>query len=316
MAKMAQTRVDPEIDNWHTVNYTSVANTCFLGIWEAAEGEEFVVGSNSFGMWEGLVGRTPGLHRLFVVIPKIALVLRHTSFEDKETIDQIKSQTSVLSNLIDIPMTVASSTYVNYRNPSWSNDQEQEAANQALPKCHQTPAAQEDIFTFKATRLMQEQTHALNSVILLHLSDDGNVTFASAAAMKNTMQHHLQSTIPYAGVSKYSFRNLLGILSDHVGHTSSTASNPVIPRPPPGIDLVLHSIASGVIKFHSEYDRGYRVYHLATDDITKYNQSSSEIHGMTVRGIAKMKEILPPLPCAHRHNFNVLRYHEGASERG
>jgi hypothetical protein len=125
--------------------------------------------------------------------------------------------------------------------------------------------------------------------------------------MKKTIQYHLQSDIPYARESKYWYRNLLGLLSESAnvvpagpGPNSPTSSTP---RARSGIDIVLDSIVSGAIEFRSSYDRAYRAYHVATDDATKYNQSSSEIHQMTARAIFRMKEILPPLPLIHRHSY-------------
>lgn len=301
--KMLLTRVDPGIENFHAVDYSLEANTRFLGIWEAAQGEEFVMGDNSFGLWEGVIGGIPGAHKLFVVSPRIALILRQTILLDKEMICAIESQTPISSTLVDVSMTVASKTYANYQVPSWSNAPEQAVAQALWDNYRQTPAAQEDIFTFKPVKLTRKQTHALNSILLLHLPDNGNLTFASPAAMMKTLQYHLQSTIPYAGQSKYPLRSLLGILSEPVPIPDPTRPNRVLPLARSGIDIVLHSIVSGAIEFQSAYDRAYRVYHLATDDVTKYNQTSSEIHQITARAILKMKEILPPLPYAFRHNY-------------
>ena len=297
--QMLVTRVDPDIGNFHAVDYTAMANANFLGIWEAAVGEEFVIGSNSFGLWEGLIDGIAGAHRIFVVGPRIALILRKTLFAQEEMADHVKSSATIVGSLIDIDMTIASSTYARHRPLPCNTPEEQEAATQALWKYRQTPAAQEDIFTFKSTRLTSKQTHALNSVILLHVPYDGNLTFASPAQMKKTMQHHLQSNIPYARDNKYLLRNLLGILSEHASLADPTQARS-------GIDIVLHSIASGAIEFRSDYDRAYRVYHLATDDVTKYNQSSSEIHQMTAQAILKMKELLPPPPYAERHKYFPL----------
>ena len=41
-----------------------MSNALFLGIWEAADGEEFVLGANSFGLWEGVIRTCPGLQTL------------------------------------------------------------------------------------------------------------------------------------------------------------------------------------------------------------------------------------------------------------
>ena len=291
---MLMTRVDPDIENFHAVDYTAMSNALFLGIWEAAEGEEFVLGANSFGLWEGVVENYPGVHRLFVVSPKVALVLRQITM-GPENIHHIKAH--VTSNLIDVPMSRATSTYANF-NPWSDNFSDLEAASRALAKYRQTPEAQEDIFAFTPTKLTQKQTRALNHVILIHLSNSG-MTLSSPAAVRKTIQYHLQSDIPYAQESKYVLRTLLGLLSENTlstGPNSSTSPTP----PRAAVDVVLHSIASGAIEFRSNYDRAYRAYHLATDDVTKYNQSTSEIHQMTARAILAMKEILPPLPRAFR----------------
>ena len=299
---MLMTRVDPDIENYHAVDYTAMSNALFLGIWEAAEGEEFVLGANSFGLWEGVIGTSPGLHRLFVVSPRVALVLRQNIMAP-EFVDHINPHITVTSQLIDVPMSKATSTYAKFQNPPWSdNPYDQEAAARALWKYRQSPEAQEDIFTLTPTKLTQKQTRALNHVILIHLSDTG-MTFALPAAVRKTIQYHLQSDIPYARESKYLFRNLLGLLSEESKSTGPSSSIPPTPPPKSAIDVVLHSIASGAIEFRSNYDRAYRVYHLATDDITKYNQSSSEIHQMTARAILAMKEILPPLPKIFRHMY-------------
>lgn len=304
MQSMMMTRVDPDIENYHAVDYTAMSNGSFLGIWEAAEGEEFVLGANSFGLWEGTTGTIagPGIHTLFVVSPKVALVLRQNTM-GPEFIDGIKANMTVTSSLIDIPMNRATSTYANYVNPPWSNDPfVEEAAARALWKYRQTPEAQEDIFTFTPIKLTQEQTHALNQVILLHLSDTG-MTFSSPAAMRKTIQYHLRSDIPYARESKYWFRNLLGLLSENTIPTGPNSSTSSTPSPRSAVDIVLNSIASGAIEFRSNYDRAYRVYHLAADDVTKYNQATSEIHQMTALAIFAMKDILPPLPIAHRYMY-------------
>ncbi|KIM47161.1 hypothetical protein M413DRAFT_422925 [Hebeloma cylindrosporum] len=300
MVTMLMTRVDPDIEDYHAVDYTAMSNALFLGIWEAAEGEEFVLGANSFGLWEGVVETIPGLHRLFVVSPRVALVLRQNKM-GPEVIDQIRAHVDVTSDLVDVPMSRATSTYANHEDPPWSdNPSDLEAAAQALWKYRQTPEAQEDIFTFTRTKLTRKQTHDLNHVILTHLSDNG-MTFSSPVAARKTIQQHLQSDIPYARESKYWFRNLLGLLSEN---TTATGPNPSTSSTlPSAVDIVLGSIASGAIEFRSNYDRAYRVYHLATDDVTKYNQSSSEIHQMTARAIHAMKEHLPPLPIIHRHMY-------------
>ncbi|KAF8882777.1 hypothetical protein CPB84DRAFT_1750840, partial [Gymnopilus junonius] len=64
MMKMYTTSIDLDI-NFHAVDYTVIADSFFLGIWEAADGEEFIMCSNSFGLWEGRINKMAECHRLF-----------------------------------------------------------------------------------------------------------------------------------------------------------------------------------------------------------------------------------------------------------
>ncbi|KAF8959794.1 hypothetical protein BDZ97DRAFT_1704752 [Flammula alnicola] len=299
---MLLTRVDPEIVNFGAVDYASMASTFFLGIWQAAEGEEFATGNNSFGLWEGMIEGGGNIHRLFVVTPKIALVLRKNLFSDEDLTTAVTSNSAIVSSLVDIPTFKASSTYANFTPPRVIPRYANNAIQwDGLWAYRATPEAQEDVFTFKVTILTKKQTLALNHVILLHVPDDGNVTFASPAAMQRTIKSYLQSTTPYIHPSKYLYRSLFGILSEHTGNSGGISSTS--PGPRSGIDIVLKSIESGAIEFASTYDRAYRVYHLATDDVSKYNETTTEIHQMTARAILKMKEILPPPPVHHRGRY-------------
>ncbi|KAF8956861.1 hypothetical protein BDZ97DRAFT_1925028 [Flammula alnicola] len=298
-AMMLQTRVDPEIiDNFFAVDYATMADRLFLSIWQAAEGEEFVVADNSFGLWEGAIDGQPAIHRLFIVSPKIALVLRQTLFATEGVMASLLSQGAVVnSSLTDIPSVPASSTYANFTRPRG----DVETVMRALLVYRVTPAAQEDVFTFKITTLTKKQTLALNHVVLLNVLDNGNVTFASPAAMQRTVESYLRSPTPYFHEKKYLYRGLSGILSEYVSVSAGGSSTS--PDPRSGINVVLDSIKSGAIEFASTYDRGYRVYHLATDDVPKYNEATSEIHKMAARAILKMKEILPPPPIHHRGRY-------------
>jgi hypothetical protein len=71
-------RLDPSVENWNAFAYDTQANLHFLGVWEAAD-EDFVITDTSFGLWEGLLLGEPHVHRLFVISPRIILVLRNGS---------------------------------------------------------------------------------------------------------------------------------------------------------------------------------------------------------------------------------------------
>ncbi|KAG1797977.1 uncharacterized protein BJ212DRAFT_267950 [Suillus subaureus] len=74
---MTESYIPPGLENFPAYTYHTHANNYFFSIWEAAEGEEFIITDNAFGLWEGSGRGCPDLHRIFVVSPRIALVLRN-----------------------------------------------------------------------------------------------------------------------------------------------------------------------------------------------------------------------------------------------
>lgn len=67
--------IDPS-SKYEAGAYGSQALMYYMSIWEAADDEEFLLGHNGFGLWEGISMGTSGLHRLFITSPRIAIVLR------------------------------------------------------------------------------------------------------------------------------------------------------------------------------------------------------------------------------------------------
>jgi hypothetical protein len=74
---MAESHIPPDLEHFPAYTYHVHANSYFFSIWEAAEGKEFIITHNAFGLWEGLKGGCPDLHRIFVVSPRVAIILRH-----------------------------------------------------------------------------------------------------------------------------------------------------------------------------------------------------------------------------------------------
>ena len=121
--------INPDIENFYAPVYTY-----FWGIWESAGGEEFIMSSNSFGLWR-LSYNTLTFRRW----PQNCAQSEEHFAPTNWSLDdiKIKSNIPIKSNLIDVPVTIANSTY-------------------ALWKYRQTPAAQEEYFLFKPTKLMWE----------------------------------------------------------------------------------------------------------------------------------------------------------------
>jgi len=102
--EMLRKRVDPGLEEeWFALDYWSLANYFFLGVWEAAEGAEFVLGGTAFGLWEGLIHGTPGAHRLYVVSPRVVIVLRRTLLRQHQSNDSSVLYSSLAGIPIDPP---------------------------------------------------------------------------------------------------------------------------------------------------------------------------------------------------------------------
>ncbi|KAF5318540.1 hypothetical protein D9619_010850 [Psilocybe cf. subviscida] len=184
MVEMSLRGVDVESKKFHVLDYYLQADATFLAIWIAAQEQEFVVGTHSFGQFEGCFMGIPGLHYLHVVSPTIALVTRskHLSPEGGP---------------------LPQSKY-----PTMQLDQP------TLDAYRQTPATGRNTYTIFPSKLTVKQTHDVNRVFLSNL-DTGSVTFASEGAMMASLKHRLQSTLPYIRESKYFLRPLLGLLASN-----------------------------------------------------------------------------------------------------
>ncbi|KAJ8596828.1 hypothetical protein M405DRAFT_781125, partial [Rhizopogon salebrosus TDB-379] len=175
---MTESHIPPDIEHYPAVTYQGHADGYFLSIWEAAEGEEFILTHNAFGLWEGAANDFHGLHRIFVVSPRIAIVLRITLLrpESKDHINMGLLQSSLL-DVNPIPATYASGedslclpnlSATSFRRYRIS----QEASN--------------DSFVFKITKLSRLQTLKLNSVALVNVEKTGSLTFLSGENMLRT----------------------------------------------------------------------------------------------------------------------------------
>jgi hypothetical protein len=61
---LSESQMLPDLERFPAVGYHTQAASFFLSIWEAAEGEEFILTHKAFGLWEGLAGDCPGLHHI------------------------------------------------------------------------------------------------------------------------------------------------------------------------------------------------------------------------------------------------------------
>ena len=178
---LTNSHIPPDLENYPAFTYLCQAGGYFLSIWEAAEGEEFILTHNAFGLWEGLAGGCPGLHRIFVISPRVALVLRSGLLrpESKCPINQSLFH----SSLLGVKLAPATPMYVSGVGSFPINSVES-----AMAYCHSksSPEAADDSFVFQITKLSRHQTLELNSVVLASVKKTGSLTFMSRESMLRT----------------------------------------------------------------------------------------------------------------------------------
>ena len=215
---MIRTQLDADFENWHAIEYESISNGYFLGICEAADGEEFVLGSNGFGLWEGTFVGEPGVHRLYVISPQLAIILRNIFLLAP------KLKAMVKSSLSDIALEKARTQYATSQDFSSAKDEKGFQENAAaLAAYRATPKAQSDLFTFKRTKLTSAQTHEINEVIMLNINPNGSLTFCSPLSALNTVRAFMASKDRFTQQRKKDYRALLQELTSKSPPTANSA---------------------------------------------------------------------------------------------
>jgi hypothetical protein len=305
--EMLRDRVDPGLEEWYAIDYESQANYFFLGIWEAAEDSEFVLSSNGFGLWEGLIYGSPGAHRVYVVSPRIAIILRRTFLRHPHSNDP-----SILySCLANIPIAKPTIRYANEELFALEDDTDPWVFKNLLNAYRSSPQAEKDQFTFAISKLSTKETYAVNEVIMMNanLHPSASLTFASADIMLDTLRTYDSSQHTFLAGKKNLFtpllRELYTMKHDALTNSPPTPTSPVTPNlaweADTDADLQLHMFLrfaiSKKIEFPSSYNRAYLLFHMATDASSASNSVSSKIRRMVKEGISKLKHLLdPPLP--------------------
>ncbi|KDR74159.1 hypothetical protein GALMADRAFT_606416 [Galerina marginata CBS 339.88] len=212
--------VNPDAENFEAMTYHTQASMYFLGIVQAAPGQEFVLGHNTFGLWEGIVAGESGLHRLFVISPQVAMILRLNFFRP-DALNTPRSwflHTLTNSNLLDITL-----------EPPESRAQRDFPRDEArvidFQKYKTSMQAKRDQFNFRITRLTEEQTYAMNAIVLLNARDsDGSITFASPDRMSSTFQKFWYDTDVNHRRERHKYAALIQSLSSMSGPGPSQSS--------------------------------------------------------------------------------------------
>ncbi len=239
--------VDPASEHPDSLAYQVQAERYFLGIWEAEATSEFILTNNAFGLWEGLSSEMNITHRIFLVSPRIALVLRNNSVPLSDTGALKKSA------LLSIPQKKATSRLVNGQTGiNLSNINDISEMNR-----HRSP---DDVFTFTITKLTLDQTDAFNVVLLDNVKSDGAITFLGRERMLRTLRVFWHDPLHRFDRQKYaSLMRHLSIIPQPLPHASTSSSlEPV--------DTELYVALMGIVlnqtNFVSGYDRALSIYRL------------------------------------------------------
>lgn len=249
--------VDPAMEEgWLAIAYAAQDNLSFLGFWEAADGTEFILSQNSFGLWEGLFGGSRGLHRIYVVSPRFAIVLRQNIMAQPNSINPLLN-----TDFIDIEQCPPVITSAN-------------APNDAIPPntlIQPHRGSDDDIFVFTITKLTEKQMQTFNSVILSNVRADGSITFLSRQYALQATRTHLVSFLNFLDRPRY--QPLIQELSSsvtpltsaqNIAAPASVHSNNLYSDSVSDMELyeLLLNISTGVKTFQSSADRAQAIFQL------------------------------------------------------
>ncbi|TEB24599.1 hypothetical protein FA13DRAFT_1739157 [Coprinellus micaceus] len=258
--------VNTPADQWHSVAYAKYSSQYFMGIWRASEASEFVLGDNSYGLWEGQFMGETGLFHIYVVSPQITLVLKMSMAKGQSAPSAFEHST--LSNH---PLNAPSPLYVKTQSTALRIDD--------LPSL----ISQDDRFTYTIHRLSHHQTYLVNQVVLSNLGRDGLLVFSSVEAMAKTAR--LFDTPPGPNTLSKANRRAVQALASCLsgpgesngpndGNDGSSRSKGVVTHllllPPSdesrslkedrAFNALLVRILSGEKTFRSDYDRAQHIY--------------------------------------------------------
>ncbi|SJL11237.1 uncharacterized protein ARMOST_14640 [Armillaria ostoyae] len=240
--------VDPNMEHYPALAYQVQAGMSFLCIWEAHDTSEFILSDSSFGLWEGVAPSGDHIHRVFVVSPRIAVILR------SNLLPMFEKMGPVNSNLIHIPQERPVSKLVNgeagFRVPEGSDPS---SVNLNLLR------SPNDLFTFTITKLSLAQTDALNAVVLKNVHQDGAITFLGKERMFRTVRSFCHNLMNMHNRPK--FLSLMRHLSVIPMGQAPQPNDPV----DAGLYAALMNILLNEKCFPSHYDRALSVLQLVKD---------------------------------------------------
>ncbi|KAK0184964.1 hypothetical protein F5146DRAFT_210648 [Armillaria mellea] len=242
--------VDPDIENYEALAYDLQASMSFLCIWEAHDTSEFILSNSGFGLWEGLSVSGDSVHRVFVVSPRIVVVLR------SNWTPMFEKMGPVNSDLLKIPQERPASKLVN--GSTGFQIPEGVDASSVNWNLFRSP---DDLFTFTITKLSLAQTDSLNAVLLKNVHHDGALTFLGKERMLRTTRAFCHNPI-----NKYD-RPKFTSLMRHLSIVPTTVPPTLLSDGPVDAELyvALMEIQLDRNPFPSRWDRALSIFRLVND---------------------------------------------------
>ncbi|KAG2127916.1 uncharacterized protein EDB93DRAFT_1235100 [Suillus bovinus] len=306
---ITESHIPPDVENYPAYTYHTHANNAFFSIWEAAEGEEFILTHNGFGLWEGLGGGCPGLHRIFVVSPRIAIVLCNIVL--RPDIKKYAKPGSLVSSLLHVNPAPATPIYTSGERAIPMNSE----SAMALARYRSSQEGANDSFVFKITKLSRPQTLEFNSVLLVNVTKTGSLTFLSKSNALRTVR--VFRSLPANFLASELLVPLIARLTDTM-ETEASALRPPLQSPEavlhPKVDaltlvdvvlyVLLMQICTGSRRFETAYDRAHLVFKIM--EKAKPTSFADEINREVEKAFKVCKESEDEMPEGEGISFAPL----------
>ncbi|KAG1809379.1 uncharacterized protein BJ212DRAFT_605672 [Suillus subaureus] len=267
---LTESHIPPDLEHFPAYTYHTHANNYFFSIWEAAEGEEFIVTHNAFGLWEGLADGSPDLHRIFVVSPRIALILRSVLLRPE--LKEFVKPLSPMSTLLNVNPAPPTPIYTSGKDGIHINQVDYQSAR-SLACYRSSQEGGNDSFMFKITKLSRPQTSEFNSVVLVNVRKTGSLTFLSRGSMLRTARAF--RSVPANFPASELLVPLIAQLTNTM-ETEMSALRPPLQSPVAVLDqnidalalvdvvlyVLLMQICMGGKQFETAYDRAHLVFRI------------------------------------------------------
>lgn len=303
---ITKTCIPPDLENFPAYTYHTHAQNYFFSIWEAAEGEEFVITHNAFGLWEGLICGHPDLHRIFVVSPHIAIVLRNVILRP-EMKEYIKPG-SFMSSLLNINPAPPTPIYASGKHGTHISHVDFQSP-MSLARYRSSQEGENDSFVFKITKLSRPQTLEFNSVVLVNVRKTGSLTFLSRESMLRTARAF--RSLPSNFLASELLVPLIARLTVTMETPPSQSPSAVLDQDVDALTLVdavlyvlLMQICTGSRRFETAYDRAHLVFRIM--EKAKPTSFADEISREVERAFKVCKDSEDEMPVGEGVSFTPL----------